>query len=153
MRVSFFQATFLSKLSRTALLGGLALTGAGLVGCGDDNRVPVQPVRGQVLLEGKPVPHAHVVLHPLRPVETAVPPPQAKANPDGSFAVSTFQAGDGAPPGEYAVTVACWLASAKNPEAPPVNHVPARYSRASSSGLRVQIREGDSQLPPIQLKK
>jgi hypothetical protein len=127
---------------------------AGAVGCGSgESRVPVQPVRGQVLLEGKPVPHAHVVLHPVQQADATLPRPQAKVNADGSFAVSTYEHGDGAPPGEYAVTVQCWLASAKNPEAPPVNHLPVRYSRAASSGLRVQIREGDTQLPPLHLKK
>jgi hypothetical protein len=154
MRVSLFPAS-LSRCWRQALLGGGALAiSTGLLGCGSgEDRVPVQPVRGQVLLEGKPVPHAHVVLHPLEHVETARPRPQAKVNPDGSFAVSTYETGDGAPPGEYAVTVQCWLASVKNPEAPPVNYLPVRYSRTSSSGLRVQIREGDTQLPPLHLKK
>jgi hypothetical protein len=151
MRVSVISSSFLRSnghaLIRFVMLSGVAV----LAGCGD-GRVHVHPVQGQVLFEGKPAPHAHVVLHPVH-ANDKTPPPQAKVGADGSFSVGTYQAGDGAPAGEYVVTVQWLLTSAQNPDAPASNRLPVRYSQASTSGLRVQVREGENQLPPLELKK
>jgi hypothetical protein len=152
MRVSAPSSSFFLSLRIALIPGGLLVGGAALTGCGGSDRVPVHPVQGQVLFEGKPAPHAHVVLHPVGPADKT-PPPQGQVGPDGSFRVGTYQPGDGAPAGEYAVTVQWLLTSAQNPDAPASNRLPVRYSQASTSGLRVQVREGDNRLPTLQLKK
>ena len=142
-----------STARRLALGLGVLLGGVVLSGCGRSDRIPLQPVRGQVFYDGKPVPHAHVVLHPVEPAGQDAPRPQAQVGADGSFAVSTYEAGDGAPTGEYAVTVQWLLTSARNQEAPPQNQLPVRYGLASTSGLRLQVRQGEIELPPLHLKK
>ncbi|MBM3997939.1 MAG: hypothetical protein FJ297_00105 [Planctomycetes bacterium] len=88
----------------TVLLFGLA------AGCGDRGpaRVPVFPVRGHVLRQGKPAVGALVVLHPdVREDDPmwASGYPRGVVREDGSFAISTYDEADGAPAWQYAVVV------------------------------------------------
>ena len=71
-------------------------------GCGQGDRPKVVPVRGKVLLDGKPVEGAQVTFHP-----TAAAPRNAggTTNANGEFTLTTFDTGDGAIPGEYIVTI------------------------------------------------
>ena len=63
------------------------------------------PVRGKVLFEGQPARGATLVLHPLGNSGANAIKPRAFVDRDGGFEVFTYAAGDGAPAGEYAVTV------------------------------------------------
>src|SRR5262249_34857847 len=120
-------------------------------GCGRSDRKAVVPVEGQVLFENRPIQHALVVFHPVGGAESD-PRPTGRVGPDGSFKLTTYDVGDGAPPGEYAVTVEWWLTtgSKNNPQgydSPPVNRLPPRYSKVATSGLRVRINGGKNSLP------
>jgi hypothetical protein len=126
------------------------------VGCGGDSRKPTYPARGQVVLNGKPVPHALVVFHPVGPAEPDAPRPHATADANGNFEVGTYAGKDGAPAGEYRVTVEQWLSKAGRGEpvdAPAVNRLSPRYSRAELSGIKVEIKTGENELPPIKLQR
>ena len=129
------------------------------MGCGSQTPpVPVYAARGQVLFEGRPIPHALVVLHPLQTADDAVPRPRGKVQDDGTFVLETYTSADGAPAGEYAVTVECWLSNAKGrpgerDDAPPTNRLPARYAKAATSGLRVRVEAGENQIPTIRLSR
>lgn len=130
----------------------------GLAGCGGSSSTPTHPVRGKVLFDGKPPANALVVLHPLGDTQKDSPRPRAKVEPDGTFTVGTFDAKDGAPAGEYAVTVQLWLSSATGKggwqdEALPRNQLPGRYSLTSTSGLRARVTTGENELPVFELKK
>src|SRR5687767_7734398 len=76
------------------------------VGCGssDSNRVPVHPVLGAIQFRGQPIVGAFVALHPEN-ATAEVPSPRATVGPDGSFTLSTYDGNDGAPEGEYVLTV------------------------------------------------
>src|SRR5437870_521007 len=63
------------------------------------------PVRGKILFEGQPVRGATLVLHPLGNSDPNAIKPRAFVDREGAFEVFTYAAGDGAPAGEYAVTV------------------------------------------------
>src|SRR5262249_11350694 len=137
------------------------------------SREPVYPAQGHVFFNGKPVPHALVTLHPLgaqpqgaqpqgvQPQNAAdkkPPRPHGTAGEDGRFTLTTYQSGDGAPAGEYGVTVECWLTNARagtreGDSPPPTNRLPARYGRVETSGLRVRIEQGDNQIPTIKLSR
>jgi hypothetical protein len=144
--------------TRFSLLTSAAVA-VGVAGCGGGGHPGVHPVRGQVLYDGKPVPDALVVFHPLDPAANKdAPRPRAKVESDGSFTIGTFDAQDGAPPGDYAVTVELWQSPATGKggpqdEAPPRNRLPVRYSTVSSSGLRAHVDASDNQLPVFQLIK
>jgi hypothetical protein len=115
------------------------------VGCGSKSgpeRVAVFPVQGVVTFKGQPMPGAMLVLHPKAPADS-VPAPRAQVDKDGNVNVSTYDGGDGAPAGEYVVTVQ-WYKLVKNGSdvvAGP-NVVPRKYGTPESSDLVVQVAEG-----------
>ncbi len=75
-------------------------------GCGKkEQRVPVYPVSGKVLVRGKPVAGVLVVLHAVDGSQPAPSRPNAKTAADGTFRLSTYDPQDGAPAGNYAVTL------------------------------------------------
>src|SRR5688572_20752206 len=83
----------------------LALTLVGL-GCGGkEQRKPVFPVKGSVFVAGRSATKALVIFHPLNDPDPKAPRPTGEVAADGTFTLSTHTAGDGAPAGEYAVTV------------------------------------------------
>lgn len=122
-------------------------------GCGESGpeRVPVFPTEGKVIWNGQPVPGALVVLHPSdgKPVSA-----RAQTGKDGSFKISTYDTGDGAPLGDYVITVEWRKLIQKDGEfkAGP-NVLPPKYSQRNTSDLKVHIAEGTNVLDPITLKR
>lgn len=66
-------------------------------------RLPVAPVRGKVLYQGQPAAGAMVGFFPLDAPFALKP--QAKVAADGTFQLSTYELGDGAPADKYGVTI------------------------------------------------
>lgn len=135
--------------------GFLALGLLTLAGCARDDGPPRYPVRGTVLYDGKPVPHAFVVLHPVSPEQAESSRPSAVANPKGEFVLTSRTARDGAPAGEYVATIE-WrppVQVRKGEYEPGPNRLPVRYSKPATSDLRVRVAPGDNELPPLSLKK
>jgi hypothetical protein len=114
----------------------------------------VQPVNGIVQLEGKPIAGAQVTLVPKDPQFPATIRPQAITGPDGRFDLGTFDKADGAPAGEYGVSVV-WHPLVDKGSGPTRgdNVLPAKYSQPVTSGLTVTIETTGHQLPPLELKK
>ncbi|WP_337176084.1 hypothetical protein [Paludisphaera sp.] len=132
---------------------------AGALGCseaGADLKVPVFPVTGKVTFEGEPAAGAFVVFHPRTPPREGDTPssPRATVQPDGSFALTTSTEGDGAPAGDYAVTVQ-WMKPVKQGKdlVPGPNVVPKAYAEASSTPLTASIRESDNALEPFAITR
>lgn len=112
---------------------------------------PVHPVTGQAIA-GKVVPaSAQIVLHPVAAELPDQVTPRATVREDGSFVVSTFRDGDGAPEGEYVATVQ-WFRIGRD-GSPGGNVLPKKYSSSATSPLRVSIVKGTNQLPPFQLTR
>lgn len=82
------------------------ITLVGLAGCGGEptSRVVVYPVEGTVLVGGRPADNVRVMFHPLSGGDTPVYP-VGVSWAGGTFQLTTMKPGDGAPAGEYAVTV------------------------------------------------
>jgi tetratricopeptide (TPR) repeat protein len=120
------------------------------------DHVRVYPAHGRVVLEGKPIPHASIRLDPVWTKAPLFPKPHAIVQEDGSFALGTYGKEDGAPAGEYRVSVQ-WLVKSEKTDyeggALPQNHLPPRYANFETSGLKVQIQEGETAIPVIQLKR
>lgn len=68
-------------------------------------RNPVFPVTGKLMDGDKPLGRALIIFHPVNSSGSGTLLPVGKVAADGSFQVSTYMANDGAPTGEYAVTV------------------------------------------------
>lgn len=78
------------------------------VGCGgeDENRVPVLPVRGKVLLDGEPAVGAYVEFRQKNPADASRKiSPTCTVDEKGEYLLSTYAMGDGIPEGEYSVLV------------------------------------------------
>jgi hypothetical protein len=122
-------------------------------GCGDaqPHRVATFPVHGRITYKGQPIPGAFVTLHPKTPLGN-VPAPRAIISSDGSLKVSTYDGGDGAPEGEYVLTVQ-WYKPIKNGQdvVPGPNVIPKKYSSPRTSNLIVRVVASENKLEPIQL--
>ena len=126
------------------------LSGAG---CGGrDKGLPkVQPVAGTVFVAGRPAAGAEITFHSQSAAAKKVQP-FAIADPSGAFRPTTFLDGDEAPAGEYVITV-IWPTvkeeggeTVKGPD-----RLKGRYNNPQNTPLKVVIREGTNELPPIQL--
>ena len=126
----------------------VALLAVALASCSKSPEKPATyPVSGRVLYEGNPATGAVVILHAIGGAATGERP-RAKADGKGEFTLSTFTKGDGAPAGEYAVTVE-WKRSDDHPEQG-VDLLPASYSDPKISKLKVTIAAGSNE--PLVLK-
>jgi hypothetical protein len=128
---------------------------AGLAGCSEaeSNRLATVPVSGSVSFNGKPAAGAMVVLHPKNAAPQALPA-RGFAGPDGSFALTTYEATDGAVPGEYAVTVTLYQPVRQGDSIQPgPNVLPPRYADPTTTDLTVRVAEGAARLPALELKR
>jgi hypothetical protein len=126
-----------------------------LAGCGatPSGRMNVLPVSGQVLLNGQPLPDAVVVFHPLQPFsDKSADFPRAVTDAKGLFRLSTYSANDGAPLGEYLVSIDA-APPAESILKPP-DPLAGRYRDPRASGLKATISQPnqsiDFQLNPSQ---
>jgi hypothetical protein len=141
---------------RLAILALLQLS-IGFTGCGsspDPNRLPVFPAKGQIAFKGKPANGAFVVLHPKKAVGVDVVRPRAQVQEDGTFLLSTYDANDGAPAGEYKVTLELhnFIKNKNGDISRGPNVLPKQYGRPDTSPITVLIAEGENSLSPIVLK-
>jgi hypothetical protein len=117
-------------------------------------RKAVYPVRGRVLdAAGKPAEGVLVIFHPVGDEDDDPNKPRGYTDAEGYFSLTTYEQGDGAPEGNYAVTVE-WRPRKKTPfGAEPADKLAGRYNNPRTtpfSGIRVtpETRE----LPPLRLK-
>ena len=122
-------------------------------GPGGPDRLDVYPVIGELRYEGQPASGATIFLHPQDP---SIPVrPQAFVNDDGTFEVTTYQPGDGAPAGRYKATIE-WrraVAGQSADESVPPNVFPAAYTSPQSSPVEVTVDEGENTFAPIDIPK
>ncbi|MCI0378070.1 MAG: protein kinase [Gemmataceae bacterium] len=103
-------------------------------------RKPVYPARGQAFLEGAPIPGAHIVFTPSKGGVRA----DAVVAADGSFALTTYNAGDGAVAGDYVITVTLREPNGAGELGP--NLLPAMYALPATSPLRWTIAAQKNEL-------
>lgn len=123
-----------------------------LAGCGGQPGPVCHPVRGQVRWNGQPLAEALVIFHP--PLGgPAVSKPFAHTDSLGNFSLTTLQSGDGAPAGEYAITVELRELRLVGEEAvrDGGNLLPARYASPEESSLRHVVVEGENIVPPLEI--
>jgi hypothetical protein len=132
-----------------AVMIGFVLTP---LACSDPRFKPTYPVQGKILFEGKPAGGAAISLHPLNVPDHPWTKPSAEADEYGQFTVSTYKEHDGAPAGEYAVTIV-WLPKGYTGPLEKGNKLPGKYASKETSGLTATIVAGDNNLPPFLLTK
>lgn len=128
---------------------------AGLVaGCEAPPQPPTaHPVRGTVIYDGTPAAGVIVVLYPE--TGTIDPPPPAFPNgvtgPDGTFSISTYGKGDGAPEGGYQIVLK-WPPEKKdeNEEQRDEDRLFGWYDPPHSR-LSYRVKPGDNTIPTLKL--
>lgn len=124
-----------------------------LASCAREHRPEVHPVRGIVTFQNQAATKAVVVLRPVEPGPLKEVLPHGEVGPDGTFQIGTFAIADGAPVGEYTVTIT-WPEVQPEPGGGEVSggdRLLGRYSDPRRSKWKVHIREGNNQLEPFRL--
>jgi hypothetical protein len=118
----------MNRPDRLTLLASTLILAAG---CGTpEGQLPTYRTTGKVLLRGQPAVGAYVVLHPQFEYDNDADPPSGGVKEDGTFTLSTYGEGDGAPAGSYKVAIL-----------PPANF---------DEGISLQVREEDGPDPAFE---
>jgi hypothetical protein len=121
-------------------------------GCGD-GRKACYPVRGMILVDGKPAPDAIVTLIPVDESDGNPVRPVGIADATGAFTLSSYVSGDGAPACEY-VVIFEWRERSgilKN-NFDGRDRLSGKYADAKKSSFRVTVEKRPQELPPYELK-
>jgi hypothetical protein len=121
------------------------------------------PVSGRVMFEGQPAKNATVIFHRKRgatdsatKTSAANAPlnPRGECNEQGEFEIFTYALDDGAPAGEYQVTVSWRDPEGQGREENYPELLPRHFQDPASSGLIATVTADESNdLPPFELKR
>jgi hypothetical protein len=140
---------------RLPLLAGLAVVALALTGCGSgEPRVPVVAVTGKISFQGQVPAGAQVVLHPVATSAESNIAPSGTVKDDGTFAISAYDQGDGAPPGDYVATVEWFrlVSTGDGGGGRGPNVLPGQYASPATSPIRLTIKPEATELPPIEIR-
>ncbi len=112
----------------------------GLVGCKGETSVPLHPVAGRVMVDGKPLHKGDVVFVPdAEKGNTFLQFGMGKLNPDGTYTATTIHK-EGVKPGWYRVMI---LATENEPQESlswvPIWLVPTKYTKPETTDLTVEV--------------
>jgi hypothetical protein len=114
-------------------------------------RKVVVPVTGQAFVDGQP-PDSPMQLeaHPVGGVDTEHPTVStATTGEQGRFSFSTYESGDGLPPGQYKITVGWREFNALSGSFTGPDRLNSRYNTPDTSEISVTVEEGK----PVDLGK
>ena len=148
--------------SSILVLLGLLVCG----GCGEEvpeGRLSVHPAGGKVSVKSQPAAGVFLVLHPApgSPAARADVLPSATTEADGSFQLSTYDQNDGAPVGEYVVTLQWRQSDSQSDDQrramalmgqKPADRFRGKYNNPSTSPWRISITEGENVLDAIEIE-
>jgi len=123
-------------------------------GCGESNgQLPVVPVKGVLIFQGKPLDNALVTFHSADQTPGKITSGRATTKRDGSFELSTYNANDGIPEGDYAVTIECFrLRGGNGSWEPGPNILPPKYSNPQTSEIKLSVRKEDVSEKRIEIR-
>lgn len=130
------------------------------IGCGGELTTiarPVQKVTGTITVKGKAEPDVIVTMHPVGG-DAAIPGfvvSRGRTDASGAFQITTYDTNDGAPIGKYKLAFS-W----KGPTAGKTEDeqdllkekLAGKYLQPGTSEVEAEVKEGDNQLPTIDLR-
>jgi hypothetical protein len=124
-----------------------------LFGCSGNKGPRLYPVKGLVRINGAPAKDVNVTFTPVTPLDGTTEPlsPSAVTGEDGSFHLMSFQPGDGAPAGDYLVTV-IYPMSRFNKHLDGIDRLRDKFANPKTSGLTARVEPTSNDLPPFDLK-
>jgi hypothetical protein len=122
-----------------------------LLGCVDGHE-KTYPVSGSLLVNDAPAPRAQIVFHPVGEDTKGKVKPVAVVGEDGAFKVTTFMTNDGAPVGDYMVTIV-WpkYETVQGEEVEGEDTLRGQYNEPRSPFLKLSIKPKENRIPPIKL--
>ncbi|MCE9529328.1 MAG: hypothetical protein K8R36_25040 [Planctomycetales bacterium] len=136
-------------LSRTLFFSVFLL----LAGCDGETGPRCYSVQGKVVYQNRPLAEAMVVFHPLTAPAEESPQPIGHTDVAGQFVLTTLKSGDGAPVGEYSITVELreprQIGEEIVRDGP--NLLPAKYANPKETPLRHKVIPGQNDVPEIKL--
>jgi hypothetical protein len=142
-------------IRRWASISLIVLAISPLFGCGkvETNRTAVHPVRGEIKFQNQIPVGAFVALHPKTSSDSSVPNPRATVATDGTFTLSTYDGQDGAPEGDYVLTVQWYKPVREGAEMTSgPNVIPTKYSSPRTSDIVVHVASGENQIKSIKIR-
>ncbi|PQO43071.1 hypothetical protein [Blastopirellula marina] len=141
--------------TRTALLSALSLALLGwTLGCSskEEWHTDLVPAVGSVTVNGEIPVGAIINLHPVKgPVDKRASRPSALVAEDGTYTLTTYEYGDGAPPGDYSFTI-LWPQDPKMGGLSP-DRLGRVYATPTVSKLVVTIPSDGSPIEPVAIDK
>ena len=133
--------------ARAFWLLGVAITAAAGCSSDDPSRKETVPVTGQVFIDGQPAPAPiNVMCHDVKGIDKEQPTvSQAMTDNQGRFEISTYETGDGIPPGEYVLTFEWGEISLVSMQYGGPDKLKGRYSDPQKSPFRFRV-ESDKPL-------
>lgn len=143
---------------RLRTLAAVAIVTCVLNSCGckkDDGRLKSYPVRGKVTIDGRPTKGVYVFLNPAEQPASHGIFPNAITNDAGEFWVSTYDAEDGAPLGEYVVTAKWPRGEGLQVHSESPDRLQGRYADPAKSSIKITVKEArrsqPNEIPPLGL--
>ena len=139
---------YLFILAIASLLGSIA-------GCGGGPSPPTfYPVKGQVLLNGKPVQFANVSLTPKDSADDDNPAATGQTNGNGEFSVRSMigPGYDGALPGEYWVSISAPRQAPAEANGEKPTTIPKKFSNPKSAKISISVGQQANDLGSIRLQ-
>lgn len=123
----------------------------GVVGCNSGEKIVPWPVQGSVTMQGKPVAEARITLYSVSPSSKVRP--IGITDSQGKFQLTTLAVNDGAPAGDYIVTVERPALADDAGEKARIgpNELPSKFANAATSPLRFTV-DGKSDNHVLELK-
>ncbi|MBP3960220.1 hypothetical protein J8F10_33755 [Gemmata sp. G18] len=140
--------------ARLVALIGAAIALAGLAaGCksGSPNRAPVYPVKGSVSAKGQGLAHVRVTFIAQDRQDGPALETDVLTGLDGQFTATTYEIGDGLPPGRYAVLLV-WSEVVTDDPAPNSDRLRGRYNNRQKPAYTIEVKPEPNTLPPFDLK-
>jgi len=139
------------------------LLGCLILGCGGDSSykptVAVFPAKGKLEYQGKPLAGVTLIFNPVD--ENQKLKPQATTDAEGNFAATTFSTGDGAPEGEFIITLVIRSeesdsaredAEAEGRTKPAKIKFPVKFQNPATSGIKIKVSKEKAEIGSIELK-
>lgn len=147
----------MKELAPFTWLATIVVLAAGCSSGGDvEGRVKVYPVSGAVKVAGQPAAGARIVFYGATPelIGPGTVSPAAVTDENGLFQLQSYGPGDGAPAGQFNVTVS-WPEEVPEGVDSEVNRpkdrLKNRYLNPETSGLTAEVPVGGVELPPFEL--
>jgi hypothetical protein len=107
-------------------------------------------ISGKVTVNGEPVKDLWVTLHAVDP--NMKDRPVGRTDADGNFIIATYSGGDGAPEGEWNITIEWLTHQRRNNEWVGPDKLKDQYNKPDSTPFKVTVGKEPIILPPYELK-